>query len=50
MQIYFIVKLHSFMFRKAYEFGGRVRVVIGRKNPFPKTQERLASEKGSREE
>lgn len=49
MQIYFLVKLHSFVFTKAHKFGGRVGVVIGGRNPSPKTQGRLASEKSSRE-
>lgn len=48
MQIYFLVKLLSFVFTKAHEFGGRVGVVIGGRNPSPKTQGRLASEKSSR--
>lgn len=42
--------LHSFIFTKASESGARGRVVIGRKNPFPKAQGRLASERSSREE
>lgn len=46
MQIYsLLIPLH-----KAYESGGRVRVVLGRRNPFPKTQGRLTSERSSREE
>jgi len=40
----------SLIHAKAEESEGRVTVVMARRNPFPKTQGRLAIEKSSREE
>jgi len=38
MQIYFTIKLPSFIFTKAYEFTGRMEEVTGRRNIYPMKQ------------